>query len=134
MNRKLAAGLVIATTGALLLGGCKKEETAPKTDAPQVTTPQTAPTPAATPPVTAEGTTGEGLFKQHCSACHAGGGNVVKPEHTLKKDHLKTHNITKPEDIVKIMRNPGPGMNKFDEATVPDKDATAIAEYILNTF
>jgi len=38
------------------------------------------------------------------------------------------------EDIVKTMRNPGPGMNKFDQTTIPDEDATAIAEYVLLTY
>jgi cytochrome c6 len=32
------------------------------------------------------------------------------------------------------MRNPGPGMTKFDEKTLPQKDAKAIAEYIHKTF
>jgi cytochrome c6 len=32
------------------------------------------------------------------------------------------------------MRNPGPGMNKFDEKTIPDKEAKMIADYILKTF
>jgi len=31
-------------------------------------------------------------------------------------------------------RNPGQGMNRFDEATIPEKDAMSIAEYVLNTF
>jgi cytochrome c6 len=37
-------------------------------------------------------------------------------------------------DIVGNMRNPSPGMTKFDEKTVADADARAIAEYILRTF
>jgi cytochrome c6 len=32
------------------------------------------------------------------------------------------------------MRNPGPGMNRFDAKTISDKDAKEIAEYILKTF
>jgi len=32
------------------------------------------------------------------------------------------------------MRNPGPGMTKFDEKTIPEETAKAIAEYILETF
>ena len=32
------------------------------------------------------------------------------------------------------VRNPGQGMNKFDETTIPEKDAMAIAQYVLDTF
>jgi cytochrome c6 len=32
------------------------------------------------------------------------------------------------------MRKPGPGMTPFDEKTIPDRTARAIAEYILETF
>jgi hypothetical protein len=32
------------------------------------------------------------------------------------------------------MRNPGPGMTRLDEKTIPDKDAMEIARYILEAF
>ena len=38
------------------------------------------------------------------------------------------------QDIVAKMRNPGPGMTKFEKKDVSDKEARAIAEYILKTF
>ena len=114
--------------GAALIGGCKKE-TPPKAEAPQAS-PAVAPAPAK--PEMAN--TGEALFKQHCAVCHPDGGNIVKPEYTLQAKSLAAHKISKPEDIVKIMRNPEAGMTKFEEATIPEKDATEIAQYILNTF
>jgi len=77
---------------------------------------------------------GEALFKQHCASCHADGGNIVNAQKTIGKAALKAHGITDWKGIVKIMRNPGPGMTKFDTKTVPDKDAKQIAEYILKTF
>ncbi len=77
---------------------------------------------------------GEALFKEHCSPCHADGGNIINPKKTLKKKDLDANNIKKAGDIVKIMRTPGPGMTKFDDKTIPDKDAKEIAEYILKTF
>lgn len=112
--------------GIALLGGCKKE-TPQKTEAPQ-----TAPAPVPTPEQQAK--SGEALFKQHCAVCHPDGGNVVKAGYTLHQQALAAHNITKPDDIAKKMRNPGPGMTKFDETAVPDPDATAIAQYVLDTF
>jgi len=81
-----------------------------------------------------KGKTGEELFKQHCAVCHPDGGNIIDPEDTLRGNVLKAHKITKPSDIVKKMRKPGPGMTKFDKKTIPDKDALKIAEYVLKTF
>jgi len=123
MNRRIVGSLAVLAFGTVILGGCKKE-------APQKTeAPQTAPAPQA-----GAAKSGEELFKQLCAACHPDGGNTVNPKKTLHRQTLKENKITKPEDIVKTMRNPGQGMNKFDEATLPEKDAMAIAEYVLNTF
>ena len=128
MYRPIATALLIATLATGTLGGCKKET-------PAVTeTAQTAPAPEPAPAMPANDNTGEALFKQHCLVCHPDGGNIIKPEKTLHGKDLAANNITRPEDIVKTMRNPGPGMNKFDEATVSDKEAMAIGEYILETF
>jgi cytochrome c6 len=81
-----------------------------------------------------KGKTGETLFKEHCAVCHPDGGNIINPQMTLQKKSLAEHGITKPKDIINKMRNPGPGMTKFDEKTVPDAEAKKIAKYILNTF
>lgn len=113
--------------GMVFLCGCEKKEEPRKTEAP-------ATAPAPQPALPEQARTGEALFKQHCAVCHPEGSNIVKPELTLYRKALATHNVTKPEDIVRIMRNPGPGMNRFDEATIPDKDAMAIARHVLDTF
>lgn len=78
--------------------------------------------------------TGEALFKQHCSVCHVNGGNLIAPQKTLHKKDREKNNIKSPEAIIKTMRIPGPGMTQFTEKTIPEKDARAIAEYILTTF
>ena len=88
----------------------------------------------ATTASTAIAATGEALFKQHCAVCHPDGGNIVKPTHTLHKKNLEQHGIKNSKGIVKNMRSPGPGMTAFDAKTISDKDAKAIAEYILKTF
>ncbi len=77
---------------------------------------------------------GEALFKLNCSPCHPDGGNIINPQKTLHKKDLDANKIKKPADIVKKMRNPGPGMTKFDAQTISDKNAKEIAEYILKTF
>ncbi len=111
---------------AVLAGvaGCGKDQQRKNTAAP--------PAPAA---VNQEpGRDGEALFKQYCAACHPNGGNVSDPERSLRGSVLKKRHITTPEDIVRIMRNPLSRMIRFDAATVSDKDARVIAEYILITF
>lgn len=77
---------------------------------------------------------GKKLFETNCASCHKDGGNIINPQKTLKGDVLKKNGITKPREIVNKMRNPGPGMTKFDKKTLPDKDAMAIAEYVLKAF
>jgi len=77
---------------------------------------------------------GEELFMKNCAVCHRGGGNIINPEKTLHKEDLDEFGIRTPEDIIKLMRNPGTGMSTFDTHTIPDSDAKKIAEYILKTF
>ncbi len=82
----------------------------------------------------AEGRTGETLFKQNCASCHPEGGNIINPQKTLHQTSRKTNNVKTADDIVKVMRNPGPGMTKFDSNSLPDKNARMIADYIIKTY
>ena len=77
---------------------------------------------------------GEVKFKEQCAVCHPDGGNIINPRKTLHKKDRETNNIISAADIIKTMRNPGPGMTKFDVKTISDKDAHTLAEYILKTF
>ncbi len=77
---------------------------------------------------------GEKLFMKHCSKCHPNGGNVVTVTKTLNFKDREANKVTTEEDIIKLMRTPGPGMVKFGEKVLSKKDAKAIAEYILKTF
>jgi len=76
-------------------------------------------------------TPGESAFNEYCMACHPGGNNIFNPAKTLHKNDLDAHNIKNPEDIVKIMRNPGPQMTQFGKDDIPDNVAKEIAEYVL---
>ncbi len=128
-NLVILAGVSLIVS-ALALSGCKEEkqpETVVKTAQPAAVA-----TPAAA--VEASGKSGEELYKQHCMVCHPDGRNVIKPEYTLKKAALEARGIKTVEDIVAKMRNPGPGMNKFDSQTVSDADAKKISEYVMATF
>jgi cytochrome c6 len=73
-------------------------------------------------------------FEEHCASCHPKGGNIVNAKKTLSKKSLAADGIKTDKDIVAKMRNPGPGMTKFDEKAVSAKEAKAIADYILKTF
>ena len=73
-------------------------------------------------------------FEEHCAVCHPNGGNTINAKKTLSKKVLEANGIKNAKDIIAKMRNPGPAMNKFDEKAVSNKDAKAIAEYILKTF
>ncbi len=82
----------------------------------------------------AAGSEGEQGFKKDCAVCHPGGKNIINPAKTLSKKTLAANGIKNAADIVEKMRNPGPGMTKFDEKAIPDPTAKAIAEYVLTTF
>lgn len=73
-------------------------------------------------------------FKEHCAVCHPNGGNIVNPKKTLSKGDLAANGIKSAKEIIKNMRKPGPGMTAFDARTISDKEAKAIAEYVLKTF
>lgn len=77
---------------------------------------------------------GEAEFKEHCAACHADGGNIIKPNKTLSKMDREKNGIKSTKEIIKIMRKPGEGMTTFDEKTLPEKEAKMISEYIISTF
>jgi len=77
---------------------------------------------------------GKKEFEKHCAVCHPNGGNIVNAKKPLTSKALKANGIKSAKDIIGKMRNPGPGMNKFDEKTIPNKEAKAIADYIMKTF
>jgi len=82
----------------------------------------------------ADGSQGEQAFVKNCTVCHPGGENIINRTKTLHKASLSASNIRGAADIVAKIRNPGPGMTRFDEKAIPDEKARAIAEYILKTF
>lgn len=77
---------------------------------------------------------GRKLFLRHCNFCHPQGRNTIRPHKNLKRSTLIANGIKSPEDIVKLLRNPGPGMPVFSKKRLPDEDARAIAHYVWETF
>ncbi len=135
--KKISMILCITAALFLLTVSCsseKPEQTA-ETRTAEVAKPAVKTAPAAVPVSAAEsGGDGEALFQKYCIQCHKNGGNIIKPEKTIRRKDLAAKNMDTPEDIINIMRNPGKGMMKFSEEKVSDRDAQKIAEYILNTF
>ena len=76
---------------------------------------------------------GEALFMKHCSKCHPNGGNVVNVTKSLNPKDRLANNINTVEAIIRLMRAPGPGMVKFGEEVISEKDSKDIAHYILKT-
>ena len=118
----------VAAVAICLLCGCSKE--APR----ETKSSRTAPVQQAASNPRGQAQSGEELFRQFCHNCHPDGGNVSDPKRTLHGSALRKNHITKPEDIVRIMRNPLSRMIRFDAETISDKDARTIAEYVLDTF
>ena len=115
---------VLLVVSSVMLTGCSKDERQKVVVASEesaTTTPESV-------------RDGEALFKQYCSSCHPNGGNASDLERTLYGSVLKRNHITRPEDIIRIMRKPLSRMIRFDASTLPDKDARAIAEYVLKKF
>ena len=77
---------------------------------------------------------GKKEFQEHCAECHVNGGNMIKPDKTLSKKDREANGVKTAKDIIGTMRNPGPGMTKFDKKTISDREARAIADYIIKTF
>lgn len=133
MHRRIVVMLAILALSVTTMTGCKKksEETAQAPATTTATPPAT--TAPATPQPSAAGN-GETLYKQHCSACHPDGGNPMNAKKTLHPADMAANNVKSADDVVKLMRNPGPGMTKFDTSTISDSDAKAIGDYVMTTF
>jgi len=77
---------------------------------------------------------GKKKFEEHCAMCHPSGGNTINTHKPLNRKALKASGVNSATDIISKIRNPGPGMNSFNEKAISGKEAKAIADYILKTF
>lgn len=77
---------------------------------------------------------GKKEFEEHCAVCHPNGGNIINKMKPLDSKSLKANGVKNAKDIIAKMRNPGPGMTKFDDKTISNKEAKAIADYIMKAF
>ncbi len=131
-GRYLVKGVVVAAAfGFMVLPGCSERQEA--ADAPKAQEiERRAENAAASGDYDA--TAAQQTYEKHCASCHPDGGNIINSEKNLKKGSLEAKGIATAEDIVKIMRDPGPGMPAFDEQTIPEDLALDVGRYILETF
>lgn len=126
--------MVVAVLALFWLGGCKKDQqselqgVAPAAVAVNGEQEEQAVAKAASE------NDGRSLFQKHCAVCHPGGGNIINPQKTLDGQSLSASGIETVGDIVANMRQPGPGMTRFDENLLSDREAARIAEYILQKY
>ncbi|MGB3641870.1 MAG: c-type cytochrome [Rivularia sp. (in: cyanobacteria)] len=73
---------------------------------------------------------GAKLFKQNCAACHAGGGNLVNAQKTLKKDALEKYDMYSKEAIVYQVVNGKNAMPAFGKR-LSSGQIEELAEYVL---
>jgi len=74
---------------------------------------------------------GEQIFTANCSACHAGGNNVIMPEKTLKKDMLATNTMNSVDAITTQVKNGKNAMPAFG-GRLTDEDIENAANYVLS--
>jgi cytochrome c6 len=74
---------------------------------------------------------GERIFSANCSACHAGGNNVIIPEKTLKKETLEANGMNSVNAITYQVTNGKNAMPAFG-GRLDDSDIEDVANYVLS--
>nr|QWK42804.1 cytochrome c553 [Laminaria ephemera] len=74
---------------------------------------------------------GENVFTANCSACHAGGNNVIMPEKTLKKDALSTNQMNSVSAITYQVTNGKNAMPAFG-GRLAESDIEDVANFVLS--
>ncbi|CAN0358516.1 unnamed protein product [Pylaiella littoralis] len=74
---------------------------------------------------------GETVFTANCSACHAGGNNVIMPEKTLKKDALGTNQMNSVSAITYQVTNGKNAMPAFG-GRLEEPEIEDVANYVLS--
>ena len=70
---------------------------------------------------------GEEEFKENCSSCHPNGGNVIKPEDTLKGSRM----LKDFETFLSWIRKPVQPMPAFSASQLSEEQARQLYDYIV---
>nr|QUE29113.1 PetJ [Erythrotrichia welwitschii] len=71
------------------------------------------------------------IFSANCSACHAGGNNVIMPEKTLKKGALVENDMNSVAAITNQVTNGKNAMPAFG-GRLQEVDIDDVANYVLS--
>ena len=74
---------------------------------------------------------GAATFSANCTACHAGGGNVINPGATLSKADLEKNGKHSLEAIIYQVTNGKAPMPAFG-GRLTDEQIVEVAEYVLS--
>ena len=74
---------------------------------------------------------GENVFTANCSACHAGGNNVIMPEKTLRKDALSSNQMDSMKAITYQVTNGKNAMPAFG-GRLSDNEIEDVASFVLD--
>ena len=74
---------------------------------------------------------GENVFTANCSACHAGGNNVIMPEKTLKKGALSDNQMDSMKAITYQVTNGKNAMPAFG-GRLSDNEIEDVASFVLD--
>jgi cytochrome c6 len=78
----------------------------------------------------ADAVEGAKIFGANCAACHMGGGNMVNPAKTLKKDVLEQYEMASLEAITTQVTNGKAAMPSFKGKLTPEQIEN-VATYVL---
>ena len=82
-------------------------------------------------PANADINNGEQIFTANCSACHAGGNNVIMPEKTLKKEALEENKMNSIKAITYQVTNGKNAMPAFG-GRLDDNEIEDVANFVLS--
>lgn len=82
------------------------------------------------PAAAADLAAGASIFSANCAACHVGGGNLVNPAKTLKKDALEQYGMASLEAIKTQITQGKAAMPAF-KGRLTSEQIDAVAAYVL---
>ena len=82
-------------------------------------------------PANADINNGEQIFTANCSACHAGGNNVIMPEKTLRKEALEDNKMNSIKAITYQVTNGKNAMPAFG-GRLDDNEIEDVANFVLS--
>lgn len=85
----------------------------------------------ANPALAADAANGAKIFNAKCTACHAGGKNIVNAAKTLSKSDLEKYGMYSAEAIIAQVTNGKGAMPSFKGSIKPENAIEDVAAYVL---